>query len=114
MKLRTEAQWGSMVRSLSAPQREALETLNDGPCDDAWLCVSLGASRNRTMRALKSRGLARYYGSSELWYITKEGREALKLLTAQTSGHCHDCMCDDKGNDPDCGPRGFPPVTSGV
>ena len=26
----------------------------------------------------------------------------------------HPCMCDDKGNDPDCGPRGFPPVTSGV
>lgn len=81
MKLLTEAQWGSMVRSLSAPQRAALETLNDGPCDEAWLCVSLGASRNRTMCALESRGLARYYGSSELWHITKDGRAALRLLT---------------------------------
>ena len=63
---------------LSKDQWFALDLLSEGPMNEAWAAVNLGASRKRTLTSLRDRGLARYYGSSELWHMTAEGRAVWK------------------------------------
>lgn len=65
---------------LSESQQAALESLGEGPMSDftaAWL---LGGPRNRILNALESRGLARFFGTSQLWKITPDGRHELRKL----------------------------------
>ena len=65
---------------LSPKQTEALDLLGDAGTsgvsefEAAWM---LGKSRITTLKALRARGLARYFGTSERWRITPEGRVAL-------------------------------------
>jgi hypothetical protein len=48
--------------------------LEEGPVNEAWALLNLGAARRRTMRSLERLGLVRWYPTPEHWKLTAEGR----------------------------------------
>lgn len=81
---------------LSAKQIEALEHLSEGPMEDFHAAWMLGKARNQTLKALFSRGLARYFPTPESWRITPNGRALLKRLQSESNLSSELDNCSDE------------------
>jgi hypothetical protein len=79
---------------LSVNQAFAMDLLENGPVNEAWAILNLGATRRRTMRSLERIGFCRWYPTPEHWKLTPDGKAWLADENARVALREHQAKTD--------------------